>query len=97
MPVRATTTADHAVRRLVTSDYFLFDEVRPSATWEVGGDDGCHFLAVLSGSIALDPRWAMPPLTAGGCVLLPASIGSQSLAVTATGAGPARLLHVTLP
>jgi len=96
-PVAPTPTTDPASRRLVTCDYFLFDEVRPSATWEVGGDDGCHFLAVLSGSIALDPRWAMPPLTAGGCVLLPASIGSQSLAVTATGAGPARLLHVTLP
>lgn len=50
-PVRATTTADHAVRRLVTSDYFLFDEVLPPASWQVGGDDGCHFLAVLSGSV----------------------------------------------
>jgi mannose-6-phosphate isomerase len=83
-------------RRLVSCDYFSFDEVRPTGEWSVGGDDGCHFLAVLSGEVGLDPRWQMPPLTRGRCVLLPAAIGRQTLSPR-TGTEPPTLLHVALP
>jgi mannose-6-phosphate isomerase len=82
-----------AARRLVTCDYFLFDDVRPAGEWAVGGDDACHFLAVLSGELRLDPRWQLPRLTKGTCVLLPASIGREVVATSAT----TTLLHVQLP
>ena len=87
------SAAESASRRLVTCDYFLFDEVRPRGDWAVGGDDACHFLAVLSGELRLDPEWQLPPLTKGMCLLLPASIGRQMLAAMAT----ATLLHIQLP
>lgn len=96
-PVTPTVTSDPAVRRLVRSDYFVFDEVRPTGRWEIGGDDGCHFLAVLSGTFAFDDRWALPPVTRGQCVLLPAAIGAQILRATAVGPEAPRALHVALP
>ena len=91
------TDGGTSVRRLVTCDYFLFDEIRPVGDWTVGGDDACHFLAVLSGEVRLDPRWQLPPLTRGMCVLLPAAIGRQVLSATATAPAPPALLHVQLP
>lgn len=89
----ASSGGGAAARRLVTCDYFLFDEVRPDGGWAVGGDDTCHFLAVLSGEVHIDPRWNLPPLTKGMCMLLPASIGRQALTATAA----TTLLHVQLP
>lgn len=99
-PVERVTpeaTDDPAVRRLVACDYFRFDEVLPGPRWSVGGDDGCHFLAVLAGSVQLDPAWGLPALGAGGCVLLPAAAGRQTIAATAANGRPAKLLHVALP
>ena len=98
VPVTPATTPDPAVRRLVTSEYFLLDEVRPESggRWRVGGDDGCHFLAVLAGRVRLDDRWELPPLGRGGCVLLPASAGVQSLAVERAGVEAPLLLPVSL-
>ena len=95
-PVTPTATSDPAVRRLVACDYFVFDEVMPQGPWEVGGDDGCHFVAVIGGTVAFEARWGLPPLSVGDCVLLPASIGRQTLTPVAT-AGAAKLLHVALP
>ena len=96
-PVAPTATADSAVRRLVASDYFVFDEVVPQGCWEVGGDDGCHFIAVIGGEVALEDRWGLPCLRAGDCVLLPASIGRQKLTATSRAGAVAKLLHVALP
>ena len=79
----------------MTSDFFLFDEVRPTDTWQIGGDDACHFLAVLEGTVAFDDRWQLPPATRGRTILLPALIGRQTLHI-APGP-PAKLLHVALP
>jgi mannose-6-phosphate isomerase len=92
-PVTRMSTADPAVMRLVACDYFVFDEVRPRGGWHVGGDDACHFVAVLSGRVDLEDRWSLPPLGAGDAVLLPASAGRQSLIAT----DDATLLRVTLP
>jgi len=92
-PVTRMPTADPLVMRLVGCDYFVFDEVRPRGGWEVGGDDACHFVAVLSGSVDFEPRWNLPPLGPGDAVFLPASAGRQSLTAT----GSATLLRVMLP
>jgi hypothetical protein len=48
---------------------------------------------VLSGELRLDPRWQLPPLTKGMCMLLPAAIGRQMLAAAAE----TTLLHIQLP
>ncbi|MEI6241563.1 MAG: type I phosphomannose isomerase catalytic subunit [Planctomycetia bacterium] len=94
-PVRPQDTPDPAVKRLVTSEFFLFDEVRPIGAWEVGGDDTCHFLAVLDGTLAFDDHWSLPPAGRGRTVLMPAAIGRQRLRIL--GDTPATLLHVALP
>ncbi|MFM7108521.1 MAG: type I phosphomannose isomerase catalytic subunit [Planctomycetaceae bacterium] len=98
-PVASTATIDPAVHRLVTCDHFLLDEVRPAAggTWRVGGDDGCHFVAVLSGRVRFADRWGLPPLGRGSCALVPASAGGQPLACEGAGSEPPLLLHVALP
>ena len=96
-PVTPAAMAEPAVRRLVASDYFVFDEVVPEGSWEVGGDDGCHFVAVIGGAVAFEDRWCLPPLAIGDCVLLPASIGRQRLTATARDGVAAKLLHVALP
>ncbi len=93
-PVTPTPTADPAVKRLVSCDYFVFDEVAPTGAWRVGGDEGCHFIAVLAGGATLEDRWGLPPLGAGDCVLLPASTGRQTLSAVGDGT---RMLHVSLP
>jgi len=89
--------ADAAARRLVSCDYFLFDEVRPSGDWAVGGDDTWHFLAVLSGTLHLEAHWQLPPLTQGACVLLPAAIGRQVLSPASSSGNQTTLLHIQLP
>ena len=58
-----------------------------------GGDDACHLLTVLDGSVRLDDRWNLPVLARGSTVLLPAAIGPQTLHPTQS----ATLLHVGLP
>jgi mannose-6-phosphate isomerase len=94
-PVDPTATADPAVMRLVTSDYFLLDEVRPDGPWTVGGDDGCHLIAVLDGVFRTADSWSLPPLRSGQTLLLPAAIGRQTLRMAEGTSG--RLLHVALP
>lgn len=94
-PLVPTSTGDPAVKRLVTSDYFLFDEVRPGSSWSVGGDDTCHVVVVLEGEFALDDAWGLPAIKRGRTVLFPAAIGRQTLRSVTTGS--AKLLHVALP
>jgi len=92
-PRRQSTT------RLVSSDRFVFDEVvaPEHGRWECGGDDGCHFIAVLDGRWEIDPRWGLPALARGRCMLLPAAAGACGFAVTGDGPAPPRALHVALP
>jgi len=93
-PVNPAATADPFVKRLVSCNYFVFDKITAAGGWQVGGDDGCHFIAVLSGQAALEDRWGLPPLGPGDCVLLPASTGRQTL--SAIG-GEMTMLRVMLP
>ena len=95
-PVVGQPTSDPAVRRLVTNQHFVLDEVCPRREWQVGGDDTCHFLAVLTGRFRLEPRWGLPDLGEGSCVLLPAAVGNQ-IVVPLDGVDDAKLLHVSMP
>jgi mannose-6-phosphate isomerase len=94
-PLEPKATDDPAVKRLVTSDYFLFNEVRPGGSWSVGGDDACHVVVVLDGEFALDDAWGLPTIKRGSTVMLPTAIGRQTLRGLTNGA--AKLLHVALP
>ena len=97
-PATPAATSDPAVRRLVISDYFVLDEVRPTdGHWTVGGDDGCHFLAVLAGHVRFADHVGLPPLGRGSCALVPASAGVQALRVESSDGEPSLLLHVALP
>ncbi|NDC53888.1 MAG: class I mannose-6-phosphate isomerase [Planctomycetia bacterium] len=95
VPVVPQHTVDPAVDRLVTCAFFTFDEVRPARTWEIGGDDACHVLAVLEGTVILEGRWHLPAVGRGRTLLLPAAIGRQ--VVTVAAGQNAKLLHVALP
>ena len=82
---------------LVACEYFGLDRLTPASTgesvWTIGGDASPHFLAVLSGTLALPAEWQLPTLAAGECVLLPACLGEQQLCGTAA----THALHVSLP
>lgn len=91
-PVSPGATSDAAGRRLVDCEFFGLDEVRPTRVWNCGGDDRCHFLAVIEGMARLPGRWSLPPLGAGDCVLIPATAGCQEI-----DAAGAKLLHVRVP
>lgn len=95
-PLRRPAGWAGGTRPLVRCEYFVFEEVQPDGDWSVGGDDCWHFLAVIEGEVRFDPAWSLPPLRKGDTVLLPAAIGSQSLAASSAGTPPT-LLHVTLP
>lgn len=95
-PSAKQATADPAVSRMVDCEFFTFDEVMPSATWQAAGQ-GCEFLAVLSGEVRLPDQWSLPPLHRGDCLLLPASLEPQDLRCRATTEGSPRLLRVGVP
>jgi mannose-6-phosphate isomerase len=100
-PATPRSTDDPAVTRLVECEYFILDRVTPFpaadgravSRWEVGGDERCHFLTVLSGGLELDGRWQLPPLAVGDGLLLPAAVGREAVTV----APGTSLLRVTLP
>jgi hypothetical protein len=74
--------------------------VRPDASggrWQAGGDDTCHFLAVIAGRVEFDGRWQLPALGPGACAILPAAAGRQELACGVEDGRPPRLLRVCLP
>lgn len=94
---RGDSGSPQGTRRLVTSEYFVFDEVAADGTWSCGGDDTCHFLAILGGRWSCESECGFGPLDRGRCVLLPASAGRRTFLTQSDDASPARALHVALP
>jgi len=92
-PVAVASLPDTAVRRLVACEFFTLDEVRPAGEWRCGGDGGCQFLAVIEGTLGLPDHWGLPPLRAGDCVLMPASVDTQNC----TAEQGSRLLRIGVP
>lgn len=72
---RPQPTGAPGVERLVECAHFVLDRWMLSGAHQAGGDQRCHILAVLDGSleVSLD---AGPPLARGGVILLPAELGS---------------------
>lgn len=94
-PVTPTATTDPAVTRLVENEFFVFDEVHVRDSWAGGGDDACHMLTVLAGTVLLEDHWKLPPVGRGRTLILPAASGRQTL--RAVPGQAATLLHVALP
>jgi mannose-6-phosphate isomerase len=92
-PQRPEPTDKDFVERLVACDKFVLDRWKLSSSATVGGDQRCHILAVLQGSVAIAGDPVAEPLVRGGVVLLPAGCG----ATLVTPQGDATLLDAYLP
>jgi mannose-6-phosphate isomerase len=81
-PVRAQQpipTENPHLERLVSCDKFVLDRLKVSERAHVGGDERCHVLAVIEGSVRLSGDPGNRPLGKGGVILLPAAAGSVEL------------------
>jgi mannose-6-phosphate isomerase len=74
----AATDRPH-VQRLAACDQFVLDRHRVHGRQTVGGDDRCHFLAVVGGSVAVEGDRQDGLLAVGGTVLVPACCGTVML------------------
>lgn len=79
--------------QLVECDKFVLRRWLLSSPTIIGGDDRCHVLAVVAGSITLAGDPVGEPLSLGGTALLPASCGALKIAPERE----ATLLEATLP
>ena len=72
--------ADRAgASRLVACDKFVLDRLTFDAPREIGGDDRCHILIILEGSLLVEGDPALTPMSRGGTALLPACLGRVRL------------------
>ncbi|MBX9788659.1 MAG: class I mannose-6-phosphate isomerase [Pirellulales bacterium] len=88
---RATDRAE--VQRLVDCDKFVLDRWELTAKECCGGDDRCHLLMVVEGSVCVAGDAVEEPLARGGTMLLPACLPG----VEVTPVGRAVLLDAYLP
>ena len=65
--------------RLVECDKFVLDRWEFEEMGTFGGDQRCHILAVIEGSVTIDGDPAAEPLPRGGTILLPASLGAVTV------------------
>jgi mannose-6-phosphate isomerase len=93
MPQRPRATGRPQVSRLVDCDKFVWDRWIFDTPLSAGGDDRCHILTVLEGSVQIAGDPAGRPLPRGGTALLPASAGQ----VTLSPQGRTLLLDAYLP
>jgi mannose-6-phosphate isomerase len=74
-PQEPLRTDQPHVERLVECDKFVLDRWTFSGVQHAGGDDRCHILMVLEGTVGVAGDPAGEPLSKGGVVLLPAALG----------------------
>lgn len=92
--VRQPTPTDRPhVQRLVECDKFLLDRWEFSGPQSIGGDDRCHLVAVLAGSLIVAGDPLDVPLVPGQTCLIPAVCGELEI----QAAGPTVLLDIYLP
>ena len=94
-PQRPRATASAHVERLVHCDKFVLDRWTLSCLRPAGGDDRCHVLTVVQGSVSVEGDPSGRPLDRGRTVLLPAAAGTVGL--TSLGDPPAIVLDAYLP
>lgn len=78
-PQEPVPTGHSHAQRLVACDKFVLDRWKLNAPSRLGGDDRCHILAVIQGSVRISGDPENEPLRAGGVVLLPAALGNVEL------------------
>ncbi|MCA9121182.1 MAG: class I mannose-6-phosphate isomerase [Planctomycetaceae bacterium] len=81
------------VSRLVSCDKFALDRWDFDTVETFGGDDRCHLLAVLKGSVQFANAKSSEPLSKGQSILLPAAAGQHKL----VPGGATQLLDMYLP
>jgi mannose-6-phosphate isomerase len=81
------------VERLVECDKFVLDRWRIDTPQTIGGDDRCHIVAVIGGSVDVARDPAEQPLKLGQTMLVPAAAGSVELSPQQ----PSTLLDMYLP
>lgn len=92
-PQTPRPTGVPGVERLVACPQFVLDRWSVSGPHRTGGDDRCHILAVLEGSIDVAGDPIAEPLIAGDVLLVPAELG----AVEVQTREPAVVLDAYLP
>ena len=79
--------ADRAgTSRLVACDKFVLDRLTFDAPREIGGDDRCHILIILEGSLLVEGDPAAAPMFRGSTALVPACLGRVRLIPQKSGA-----------
>ncbi len=78
-PGKAVATDQLGVSRLAACDKFVLDRRDIESPQEIGGDDRCHVLSILDGSLRIEGDPTDSALSVGQTVLLPAGLGSVRL------------------
>jgi mannose-6-phosphate isomerase len=74
-PLRNIPADSTGVTRLMQCEKFVIDKLDFNSTMAVGGDERCHIIIVLDGTVTVENDPAKKPLIRGETILLPASIG----------------------
>lgn len=83
-PQRPRSTAIPGQESLVECEQFVLHRWRMDRPQGIGGDDQCHIVTVLDGSLRIAGDPSDEPLVGGSTALLPASAGPVELAPTRT-------------
>jgi mannose-6-phosphate isomerase len=90
---RPRPTGVFGFEQLVNCDKFVLERARLNGTRQLGGDQRCHIVAVVAGSLTIEGDPLLTALTAGSVALLPAELGE----VTVQAAAGTMLLDAYLP
>jgi len=91
-PQELRPTDRPGVGRLIECDKFVLDRWQIDSPQNAGGDERCHILTVIEGSVSVDGDRCPNSLSPGGTVFLPPAIGEVLL----TPRGPTVLLDAYL-
>jgi mannose-6-phosphate isomerase len=78
-PQQPSPTDKPYIERLVECDQFVLDRWRLKEPQTIGGDNRCHLVSIIEGSIVVRDDPANRPLNRGEAILLPAACGSVEL------------------
>jgi mannose-6-phosphate isomerase len=92
-PCQPRETEQPETSRLVECGQFVLDRRQFDSPLAIGGDERFHLIIVLEGSLRVEGAASDEPISRGGAVLLPASLGKTRLAPL----GRVALLDAYLP